>query len=223
MINQRQLACHECDLMVNIPQLENGQIATCPRCGFVFTRFFKNAPSRLLAFSTTALIFLALSFVFPFMILTVQGNEKSVSFIQTLQSMGNEDYLVVVVFMLITTITIPLIFLLGTIYVLLSAKLDSGLPFTRRILRFIISIQVWNMAEIFLLGLLVSMIKIASLAQVKFGWSFVAFVLYIVSMATTQLYLDRYQVWQWLRHHQSGENPQRQKPIESYCLDDANE
>ena len=203
MYNPTELACHECDLMVTIPALCDGQKASCPRCGFVFTRFFKNARSRLFAFSSTALIFLALTFIFPFLIFSAQGSDKTASFYQCLKSLGDETYLGVVLFMVLTTIVIPILFSIGINYVLLSAKLLKPLPLTRKVARFVFYIQAWNMAEIYLLGILVSMIKIASLAHVQFGWSFYAFVLYIASMAITRLYLDKYLVWHWLQHHKS--------------------
>ena len=201
MSNPTLLACHECDQIVTMPELEDGQKASCPRCGFVFTRYFKNARSRLLAFSSGSLVLLLLSFVFPFLIFTAQGTERAITLVQGLQSMGNNTYLSVVLFMLTTTILVPGIILSGINYALISAKLDKPLPYTRSILKLVFHLQPWNMTEIFLLGILVSMIKIASLGDVQFGWSFYAFVLHIFSMAITRLFLDKYQVWQWFRHH----------------------
>ncbi len=124
-----------------------------------------------------------------------------VSFSETIHSLGDETYFSIMLFLLVTTMLIPGCISVGINYVLISAKLIKPLPFTRNVLRLVFYLQPWNMAEIFLLGILVSMIKIASLAHIEFGWSFYAFVLYIVSMAATRLYLDKYQVWQWLQHH----------------------
>jgi len=199
--NSAQLACHECDQIVTIPELVDGQKAICPRCGYVFTRYFKKAQSRLLAFSSSGLVFLLLSFVFPFLVFTAQGSEKTVTMVQSLQSMGNGTFLSVVIFMLLTTVIVPAVILGGINYTLISAKFDRPLPYTRHILKLVFYLQPWNMSEIFLLGILVSMIKIASLGHIQFGWSFYSFVLYIGSMAATRLFLDKYQVWQWFRHH----------------------
>lgn len=202
MSQSKQFACHECDLIVDIPVLRDAQKASCPRCGFVFTRFFSHARSKLFAFSTTSLIFLFLALTFPFLALTSRGNQKTVSFIQALQSMGEETYLSVVIFMLVTTVVIPALVLLGINYVLLSSKLENQLPYTKNILRLVFYMQPWNMTEIFLLGILISMVKITSLAHIQFGWSFFAFIFYIISMAMTRLFLDKYQIWNWLRHHE---------------------
>jgi len=146
---------------------------------------------------------MSLTLIFPFLILTSQGKEKTVSFVQTLQSMGDETYVSVVMFMLATTVFIPALILLGINYVLLSSKLSKPLPYTENILQLVFYIQPWNMTEIFLLGILISMVKISSLAHIQFGWSFFSFVFYIISMAMTRLFLDKYQVWNWLRHHRN--------------------
>ena len=198
-----RLACHECDLLVNIPKLHNGQKASCPRCGYVLTRYYSHGRSKLLALSTTSILFLFLTISFPFLLFTAQGSERSVSFIESINSLGQSTYLPVVIFMLITTLLIPAMILLGINYVLISSKLKKGLPYTRHVLRAIFSLQHWNMAEIFLLGILVSMVKIASLADVSFGLSFFAFVLFVVSLAGSRLYLDKIQTWKWICHHQS--------------------
>jgi len=142
-----------------------------------------------------------LTLLFPFLIFNAQGSEKIVFFVQSIQSLGQEIYLVVVLFLLATTLWIPAVVLLGIDYVLISSKFKKELPYTRLVLRVVFYLQPWNMAEIFLLGILVSMVKIASLADVSFGWSFFAFVMYIFSMAASRVYLDRLQIWNWVGHH----------------------
>jgi len=144
---------------------------------------------------------MSLTLLFPFLIFSAQGSERTVSYVQSIQSLGQETYFVVVVFLLATTLLIPAILLLGINYVLISSKFKIALPYTREVLRVVFYLRPWNMAEIFLLGILVSMVKIASLAEVSFGGSFFSFVLYILSMAASKIYLDRLQVWNWIGHH----------------------
>ncbi|MDQ7048784.1 MAG: paraquat-inducible protein A [Enterobacterales bacterium] len=202
MLKDTPIACHECDLILKLPLMTRDTKAACPRCGFVFTRYFVQAKSKLLAFSLSALIFFALSFYFPFLNFSAQGSVKSVTLLQSLMSLGSDTYLILVVFMLITTVIVPLLMLIGMIYVLISTYTQINLPQVKPILRGIFHLKPWNMTEIFLLGILVSMVKIQSLAQVQFGFSFYAFTLYVVSMALTRLYLDRYQCWNWIKDKQ---------------------
>ena len=48
-ISDSSAICHECDLLVSIGQLPEGYRASCPRCGFVFTRSVSNALELLIS------------------------------------------------------------------------------------------------------------------------------------------------------------------------------
>ncbi len=193
--SNKRLVCKECDLLVSLPELSHGKKAVCPRCDFVLTRFHHFTRSRLFAISCTAIIFMLLTLAFPFLTFNSQGREKTVYFIDSLISLGGEGYSIVVLFLLLTTLFIPIAILLGLNYVLISSNFNKPFPLARLVLKSVFFLQHWNMAEIFLLGILVSMVKIATLAHVEFGWSFLAFVLYIVAMASTRLYIDKLYLW----------------------------
>jgi paraquat-inducible protein A len=201
-----QLVCKECNLLVSVPLLPDGKKACCPRCDFVLTRFHNFARSKLFAFSSSAIVFMFLALVFPFLTLTTQGREKSVYYIESLLSLGDQTYLFVVVFLLISTLLIPLFILAGINYVLISSNFKKPLPLARAVLKSVFRLLSWNMAEIFLLGILVSMVKIASLAKVDFGWSFAAFVFYIISMGMTRIHLDKLQMWRLISPQYIGKN-----------------
>ena len=198
MTQTNQLACHECDLLVKLPELRSGYKAVCPRCHFVITRYRHNSQELLLALSLTSIIFLLMSLSFSFMTFTVQGNDRIVTLIQSIQSFGLELFWGVTLLLYITTIIVPGLFLCGIIYILVSVKLAKPLPYSKSILKVLFRLIPWNMAEIFLVGILVSLIKIVSLAKISFGFSFYAFVLFVISMTATLMVLDRFQLWQWI-------------------------
>ena len=61
------IACHGCDLLVDISGLEHNSRADCPRCGHYLTRVQHDAMNRVLAYTIAALILLALACSFPFL------------------------------------------------------------------------------------------------------------------------------------------------------------
>ncbi|MBT8131277.1 MAG: paraquat-inducible protein A, partial [Gammaproteobacteria bacterium] len=133
-----RMACHECDLLVNVPALEIGQKAYCPRCEYLLAAHRKNAVSKLLAFALAGLVFLLLSNSFPFLGFSAQGQERTVTLLQSVAILITENFpsLAVIVFALI--IIIPGIFLLGVVYYSSSISLNRRLPGTRRILRWVL-------------------------------------------------------------------------------------
>jgi paraquat-inducible protein A len=194
-MNKRKIACHECDLLMLVPELQNKQKAICPRCGFVITKYFRQGHEKLLAFSLTALIFLVFSLMFPFITFSAHGQQRVLSLYQSIQSLGEDQYLMVSTMLFFSAILIPMIFLLGIVYVQWSFDRKTLFPATAAILKFTLLLLPWNMAEIFLLAVLVSMIKVLTLAQITFGLSFYFYVFFILTLSASHYYLDRYQLW----------------------------
>jgi len=189
------IACHECDLLNRVPELESGQKAWCPRCGFLLAVNRDQALDVILAFSLTALLFLVLGSVFPFLEFSAGGQERSVTLPQSVAVLVTRDFpgLAFIVFLLI--VAIPAALLLGIVYVTTAIALGRRLPFMRRVLRWVLSLLPWSMADIFLIGILVSFVKIVSLADVSLGLSFWSYVMFTASIVVVSMYIDRRELW----------------------------
>ncbi|MEM9403491.1 MAG: paraquat-inducible protein A [Pseudomonadota bacterium] len=189
------MICHECDLVVDVPTLEEGQKAVCPRCGYQLAANRRESLTRLFAFSISALIFLALASSFPFLGLKAGGQEQSVTLLQSVSILFNEDHRLLSVVVFATIVGIPALILSGFVYASFAIRRPRGLPGVRVVLRWTIQLLPWSMAEIFLVGILVSFVKIVALADVKLGPSFWAYVLFTLSLAAVQFHLDRRELW----------------------------
>jgi paraquat-inducible protein A len=199
MVKSVDIACHECDLLIELLPLAEGNKALCPRCGYVLTSSHCNAQNRVIAFAMSALIFMSLSFYFPFLTFSAQGQDRTVTLMQSITVMVTENFPSLAVLTFIAIIAIPALYLVSAIYVHVSVKRSRLLVGTRSMLKMITYLQPWSMAEIFLIGILISFIKIMSLADVKLGLSFWSYVLFILSMTATILHIDKYRAWQWLK------------------------
>ena len=193
------IACHECDLLVQIPTLSQGNKAVCPRCRYVLTRYRKSSQEYLLALSLSAIVLFVLSLSFEFMSFSAQGIHREVTLLQSIESLEFGFYWCVSLFLVLTTLVIPAAILLGLIYLLISLRQKKLFWGSKSILKSIYHILPWNMGEIFLVGLLVSLIKITALAKVSFGMSLYAYIFFIINITVLLLILDRFQLWQWLR------------------------
>jgi paraquat-inducible protein A len=87
--------------------------------------------------------------------------------------------------------------LLGLLYLLLPVVFGFRPRYARPVLKFIFALLPWTMAEIFLVAVLVSLIKIMSMADIEIGVSFYAYALFTLCMTGSLLYLDRHQLY-WL-------------------------
>lgn len=191
------LVCHECDLLLKNPQLKPGQKARCPRCNFALAARGKNTLNRLIALSLTALILLGLSNAFPFLGFAVGGNEQQITFWQGINALWLQGYPELSILTLIVIVIIPTLFLLSILYLLISFKNGIKPLYGRFFLDFISHLRPWSMVEVFSIGVLVSLIKIASMATIEPGISFWSFLLFCLIFPIIMAKTDRYELWQW--------------------------
>lgn len=194
-MKKRHIACHDCDLLMLIPSLKPRQQAHCPSCGYVLTRFYQHAQLKLLVSSLVALIFLVFSLNFPFIIFSIHGNEKTLTLIQSIQNIENLTYTLISALLAFTAFIIPSSFLICVVYISWSFKSKKLLPFTNPILKLAILLKPWNMAEIFLVSILVSFIKVQTMASIEFGYALIFYLLFIISLSSAFIYFDKYQIW----------------------------
>jgi paraquat-inducible protein A len=178
-----------------LPELEEDQKAHCPRCNYLLTSRHSDTINRILAFSASGIIFLILTFLFPFITFNAQGVERVINFQQSIDILFYKDYASLAILIYFLTIVFPCTILAGSFYVSLAIKRHQLLPATRTVMRLLVLLQPWSMVEIFLIGILVSFIKIISLADVSLGLSFSAYVLFSLCLTIVLLHLDKYQFW----------------------------
>lgn len=189
------MACHECDLLVSVPQLVAGQKAFCPRCNYLLAAKRPDAQGIVFAFAVTALIFLILANAFPFLGFAAKGQERTVTLLQSVAILVTENYPALAAIVFASIIAIPAAFLFGVIYFSSSLALNRLLPGTKTSLRWVFMALPWSMTEIFLVGILISFIKIVAIADVALGLSFWSYALFSVCMTVVVLHLDKRELW----------------------------
>lgn len=131
------------------------------------------AHDGLLALTVAGLILLTLANTFPLAALAIQGQALETTLpdaIGTLWSNGLEALAALVAF---TTVVAPAAELLILTY-LLAHRGRSRPALARPALRYLHVIDEWSMAEVFMLGALVALVKLGDYADVHFGvalWS----------------------------------------------------
>ena len=193
--NQDSLSiCHECDLLVEVGNLPAGHKAICPRCGFVISRAYANAIDRMLIFSISAIICLMFSGLFDFVQMAVQGQEREITLLETVQVLFELNETALAAFMLVVIIGLPTLFVGMISWLVISVKLKRVSPRTINLLRIIGYLRFWNMAEIFFLGILVSMVKVASMAHIAVGVSFWTYAMFNLFLIAAMVHLDKFQL-----------------------------
>jgi paraquat-inducible protein A len=193
-----EIQCHECALKVKLPKLAENQKAQCPRCGFTLSAVHRNANERIIAFAITALIFLIASLPFEFLSFSTNGLENKFDISTSFFILINNNYHLLALIEFLTIFAIPTIILLALIYLLIPMNKGLYPKHARWLLNMVFKLLPWGMVEIFLIGALVSLIKITSMADITLGLSFFSFMLFSLSMTLVTLHLDKNQLYRLL-------------------------
>jgi paraquat-inducible protein A len=81
------------------------------------------------------------------------------------------------------------------IFVLGPLRLGLRIPGQARVFRVLRSVQAWSMMEVFIMGVLVSLVKLLDMAQIVPGLALWSFVLLIPVLAAASSSLDAEWVW----------------------------
>ena len=172
-----------------------GGSARCPRCGCILYRRVKNSIDRTLALAIGGAILFVVANLFPFLAFKMDGNVTQTTLSTGITSLYQQGYLFVAFLVLLTTILAPFLQLLSLLYVMTSLKLGlrgrSAVPVFHLLGR----IENWSMMEVFLLGILVSLVKLVDMAQIVPGIALWSFALLIPILAGATASLDRELVW----------------------------
>lgn len=195
MTSRALTACHECDLLQREPILPPGGVARCRRCNAVLFRDIPDSIDRGLAYTLGAAILFIVANIFPIVGLEVQGNLHATSLYGAVESIWNNDMEGVALLVFATTILIPAVEISLMLYVLLPLKFGRLPGELRSILRILQSVRPWSMTQVFILGVLVALVKLAHLAHVVPGvalWAFGGLILLLTASGST---LNMHELW----------------------------
>ena len=193
-LGPRLLACPECDALQQVPRKEPATYH-CPRCGAVVHRAVPGRLDQALALCLAAIFCFVLANSFPIVAIEAAGDTVNSTLIGAALALQAQQMDLVAVVVVLTTVIVPSIDLFCTVALLLFARARHSSPALALLFRTREALCPWNMVEIFVLGSLVAIVKLGSLASVILGtgiWSLGAFI--VLSAATSHAF-DPVEFW----------------------------
>lgn len=187
--------CHDCDTVQRVPVPGPHFQARCVRCQGVLASPPADNLEPLLALSVTTLVLFLVANLAPMLSLEVHGSLMSTSLSGAAIAMFDADQRVLAVIVLFCTVLGPGFIIGAQVYVLAALQLRRNLPGARYILATVSHVGPWEMMDVFLLGAIVTMIKLFSIATVVPGAGMIAFAILIPVFALTESQLDLHLLW----------------------------
>ena len=188
-------ACPDCDLLQRVSTLPPGSRACCARCGHVLMARAADPITKPLALSVTALIVLVIANVMPMMGMSVMGRHASTTILGGCVQMWSAGEPITACAVAFCALIAPAAVVLLMLTVLLAARRPPAPPWVGEVLRWADAMRPWSMVEVMMLGVLVSLVKIAELATVVPGIGmFAVFGLMILFPAIVSSF-DEDEIW----------------------------
>jgi len=137
---------------------------------------------------------------FPFLAMKMQGNVTHTTLSTGVRALYDQGTPFVASLVLLTTIVAPLLQIVSLIFVLAPVRLGVRIPGQAFVFRVLHRVEPWSMMEVFILGILVSMVKLLGMAKIVPGIALWSFVLLIPVLAAASSSLDAEWIWRRVGH-----------------------
>ncbi|MGH8596028.1 MAG: paraquat-inducible protein A [Gammaproteobacteria bacterium] len=148
-----------------------------------------------LAYTCAAIILFVIANLCPIVGLEFEGARNTATALGAVQALYSQDMLLLAALVLITTIAIPALDLGAMAYLLFAAQFGAKPPGLALILRLILTLKPWGMVEVFMLGILVALVKLAHMATVVPGIALWAFGGVMLLLALTAASFEPRDLW----------------------------
>lgn len=185
--------CPHCDLLQYLPALAEGEEAHCTRCQYPLDARQREPVLRPALYAGSALLMLLLANLFPFVSMAIAGNRSEIHFFDTSAVLFGEYQQALAILVWLFIQAVPAFCMLAVIY--LKVGMKYRLPAMIWVARVLYMLKPWSMVDIFLMGLLISFVKLVATADISLGMSFWAFCLFCLLHLRTFQVLDRHALW----------------------------
>lgn len=192
------IACPHCDALYRAAQPAPGEKAVCHRCHSVLIAPRKGAGLKIIALALASVVLVVSALFLPFLGIRRFGLHNEATLLDAALAFSG-PLLLLSLAVAAAIVFLPLLRLLLILYVLVPVVSDRpAWPGARRAFRWSEALRPWSMAEIFVIGCAVALVKIVDLAHVSLGPAFWMFVILVILIVIQDTFMCRWSVWKSL-------------------------
>jgi paraquat-inducible protein A len=192
------IVCHACDLVHRRDSIEDHARVRCLRCRAELYRTNAAGIDGAIALSITAAVLLLLSNVYPLVALQMNGSRRTTTLLGAAIGWYQQGYLPIAALVLLTTVLVPLFQISGLLYVLIPLRSGRRARGQNELFRALCRLRPWAMPEVFMLGALVALVKLAALADVVPGIALFAYGGLMLALSALTAITPNEQFWRWV-------------------------
>ncbi|BCL62822.1 paraquat-inducible protein A [Desulfomarina profundi] len=195
-ILEKITACSGCDMLLPAIDPAPGHTVLCPRCGTTIKKRSSHSILKVLALSITGLLLYFPSIFLPLMTFESFGFHDSASIVDSIIIFFQNDYFIVSSMVLLSALVLPALLLILIFTVSFNLYRENYPSFLPLAFKAYIKLEEWAMVEVYLLGVMITVIKMKDSADIQYHIGLFCFsALVLISMAITTM-IDREIFWQ---------------------------
>lgn len=191
------VACHECDLLHRVPRGDGGA-HRCIRCGAVVRKPRMPPIDHALSLTIAAGVLLMIANVFPLLGFEISGRIQLTTIVNGGFELWHQGFPELGVLVLLTSVVVPAVRLTAMMAILVPMAFGARPAMARPLIKLVQTLGLWGMADVYLLGVIVAIVKLSSFATLTLGPALYAFVAYVVVSAWQQSAVDPLAIWERL-------------------------
>lgn len=189
------ITCPECDLLMNTDVLTHQQQINCQRCGSLLKVSRPKMVTRSLSLVITALILFVPASFLTILSIDILGHSRQASVWDSVLGLYDSGMAIISILVLMCGIAIPLLKLVCQLYVLLAIYFNKTKDFAIFCFKSYQELKEWGMLEIYLLGILVSIVKLHGMAELHMGMGLVCFIMLLFVQVWLEITMNLSQTW----------------------------
>lgn len=192
------IGCPDCDLLIRKKNPKKGYNMACPRCGSILVKSRHNSIDRTLALSLSGLFLFFPACFLPLLNFNVLGYSGRCTMIKAAVQMFASGYWWMGFLVLFCSILVPLLVLSILFMISFSVKLGRYPLMTGKALKAYHHLSEWTMLDVYMLGILISLIKMKDYGEIYNGLGLYSFIGLLIMVILTMLSFDSRHVWDQL-------------------------
>jgi paraquat-inducible protein A len=188
------VVCHSCEAVHRRTPVAHGA-ASCVVCGATLYRGGRRATvEAILGLTLTAVIGFGIAIAAPLVVLDASGRRIDVSLWDAATVATGRGYAVVAIVLGVTLVAAPMVEMALLLWVLVPLAARVHPPGFSAVMQVIRQLRPWRMIEVFLLGVVIAIVKLAGMAKVTPAWGVFGIAVMTVALASIGA-LDRATLW----------------------------
>jgi paraquat-inducible protein A len=189
------VACKTCGLVQQVDDLPAGAVAKCARCHFGIEVRKTNSRSRTAALSFAALVLFFPANYFPIVETIYMGSHEETTIFEGIRGLFQQGSYFVGSLVFTTSILSPFLKIIALLALSLTINSTQCRHFRKWMFRLVQIIDPWNMLEVTMLAILVSIAELGNIATVHPGAGVFSFACVVFLTLCATLTFDPRLVW----------------------------